>query len=95
MSYDIPSTLMDRLLGVVSDFTPNHGLKADTPESYAAARAETFEGLSLDSLDRVEFIMAVEDSFLDGKEENFIPDEDAEKMQCLGDVVDYLLKLKA
>ena len=41
--------------------------------------------LSADSLDAVEIIMAIEDEY--GIE---IPDEDAEKMQTVGDLVRYV-----
>ena len=41
--------------------------------------------LSADSLDAVEIIMAIEDTF--GIE---IPDEDAEKFQSVGDIVKYV-----
>ncbi len=45
----------------------------------------TLQGLGADSLDIVEFIMRFEDQF--GIEIN---DEDAEKLQTLGEVVDYV-----
>lgn len=45
----------------------------------------TLQGLGADSLDIVEFIMRFEDQF--GIEIN---DEDAEKLQTLADVVDYV-----
>ena len=41
--------------------------------------------LGADSLDVVEFIMALEEAF-----DIEIPDEDAEKFKNVGDVVDYL-----
>jgi acyl carrier protein len=48
----------------------------------------TIQGdLDLDSLDSVEFIMAIEDEF--GIE---IDDNDSEKMKTLGDVIEYLKK---
>ena len=45
----------------------------------------TLQGLGADSLDIVEFIMRFEDQF--GIEIN---DEDAEKLQSLGEVIDYV-----
>ncbi len=41
--------------------------------------------LGADSLDTVELVMALEDAF-----DISIPDEDAEKMQSVGDVVNYI-----
>ncbi len=43
------------------------------------------EDLAADSLDVVELVMALEERF--GRE---IPDEDAEKLQTVGDVVKYI-----
>ncbi|NES99867.1 MAG: acyl carrier protein [Sphaerospermopsis sp. SIO1G2] len=48
------------------------------------------DDLSADSLDVVELVMALEEEF--GME---IPDEDAEKMQTVQDVVEYINKNKA
>lgn len=45
----------------------------------------TWQNLKADSLDLVQILVAVEDTF--GIE---IPDEDAEKMQNLGDFVTYI-----
>jgi acyl carrier protein len=47
--------------------------------------AKFIEDLGADSLDTVELVMAFEEEF--GAE---IPDEDAEKMQTVGDVVKYI-----
>jgi acyl carrier protein len=57
------------------------GVNADqvTPE------AKFIEDLGADSLDTVELIMAFEEEF--GAE---IPDEDAEKLQTVGDVIKYI-----
>ena len=57
------------------------GVNADqvTPE------AKFIEDLSADSLDTVELVMALEDTF--GQE---IPDEEAEKLQSVGDVIKYI-----
>jgi acyl carrier protein len=45
----------------------------------------TFEELNADSLDIVELIMALEEEF-----DMEIPDEDAEKIKTVGQVVDYV-----
>ena len=60
------------------------GVNADqvTPE------AKFIEDLGADSLDTVELVMALEEEF--GQE---IPDEEAEKLQTVGDVVKYIEEL--
>ena len=57
------------------------GVNADqvTPE------AKFIEDLGADSLDTVELVMALEEEF--GLE---IPDEEAEKLQTVGDVIKYV-----
>ena len=57
------------------------GVKPDqiTPE------AKFIEDLGADSLDTVELVMALEETF--GSE---IPDEDAEKLTTVGDVIAYI-----
>ena len=47
--------------------------------------AKFIEDLGADSLDTVELVMALEEEF--GQE---IPDEDAEKLQSVGDVIKYI-----
>jgi acyl carrier protein len=47
--------------------------------------ASFIDDLGADSLDTVELIMALEEEF--GVE---IPDEDAEKMTCVGDAIKYI-----
>ena len=50
-----------------------------------APEAKFIEDLGADSLDTVELVMAFEEEF--GSE---IPDEDAEKLQTVGDVIKYI-----
>jgi len=50
-----------------------------------APEAKFIEDLGADSLDTVELVMAFEEEF--GAE---IPDEDAEKLQTVGDVIKYI-----
>lgn len=57
------------------------GVNADQ----VTAEAKFIEDLGADSLDTVELVMAFEEEF--GAE---IPDEDAEKLQTVGDVVKYI-----
>lgn len=54
-------------------------------ESDVAMDTNLVKDLSADSLDAVEIIMAIEDEF--GIE---IPDEDAENIQTVGDLVKYV-----
>lgn len=51
--------------------------------------AKFIEDLGADSLDTVELVMAFEEEF--GQE---IPDEEAEKLQTVGDVIKYLEDLQ-
>ncbi|MDD5927142.1 MAG: acyl carrier protein [Firmicutes bacterium] len=54
-------------------------------EADISMNTNLMKDLSADSLDAVEIIMAIEDEY--GIE---IPDEDAEKMQTVGDLVRYV-----
>ena len=66
---------------VVDIIVEQLGVNADqvTPE------AKFIQDLSADSLDTVELVMALEETF--GQE---IPDEEAEKLQSVGDVIKYI-----
>ena len=52
-------------------------------------QAKFIEDLGADSLDIVELVMAFEEEF-----GNEIPDETAEKLQTVGDVIEYLKTLQ-
>ena len=52
--------------------------------------AKFIEDLGADSLDTVELVMALEEEF-----GNEIPDEQAEKLQSVGDVIKYIEDLQA
>ena len=54
-------------------------------ESSVTMEASFIDDLGADSLDIVELIMALEEEF-----DTEIPDEDAEKVVTVGDVVDYI-----
>lgn len=70
--------VFDKVKGIIVD---QLGVSEDDVTSEA-----TFLGdLGADSLDLVELIMALEEEF-----DIEIPDEDAEKLQTVGDAVDYI-----
>ena len=56
-------------------------------ENEITREASYVDDLGADSLDTVELVMALEESF--GTE---IPDEEAEKIKTVGDTVNYILK---
>lgn len=60
-----------------------------TPEQ-VTTDAKFIDDLGADSLDTVELVMAFEEEF--GVE---VPDEDAEKLQSVTDVITYIEKAKA
>ncbi|MBW2501244.1 MAG: acyl carrier protein [Deltaproteobacteria bacterium] len=51
----------------------------------AGLKASFIDDLGADSLDIVELVMTLEETF-----DIEIPDDDAEKMQTIGDAIDYL-----
>jgi len=51
------------------------------------------DDLNADSLDLVELMMAIEEEFSQGDRKIEIPDEEAEKLKTVQDVVDYLKNL--
>tara|TARA_B110000438_G_scaffold1851_1_gene1926 strand:+ start:547 stop:789 length:243 start_codon:yes stop_codon:yes gene_type:complete len=54
-------------------------------EDQIKPEAKFIEDLGADSLDTVELVMALEEKF-----ETEIPDEDAEKLQSVGDVIKFI-----
>lgn len=54
-------------------------------EAQVTLETHLMKDLEADSLDAVEIIMAIEDEF-----DIEVPDEDAEKFQCVGDIVKYV-----
>lgn len=63
--------------------------KLGVEKSKITKEASFIDDLGADSLDTVELIMKMEEDF-----DIEIPDEDAEKLRTVGDVVDYLDKVK-
>ena len=76
-------SIEDRVKDIIVD---QLGVNADqvTPE------AKFIEDLGADSLDTVELVMAFEEEF-----EIDVPDEEAEKLQSVGDVITFVKGAKA
>ena len=70
--------IAERIKGIIVEQL-GVGLEEVTPE------ASFIEDLGADSLDIVELIMALEEEY-----DMEIPDEDAEKIQTVGDVINYI-----
>ena len=81
MSEDKANDILNRVVKIIA-------AQLDIDESEIHAVSDFIKDLGADSLDVVELIMAMEDEF--GLSE--IPDEEAEKIQVVQDVVDYLMK---
>ena len=72
------ASLEDRLKGIIVD---QLGVEAEK----VTANASFISDLGADSLDIVELVMAMEEEF-----DMDIPDEDSEKIQSVGDAINYL-----
>lgn len=70
--------MFDKIKDIIAD-----KLSIDTDE--ITMESSFIDDLGADSLDLVELIMALEDEF-----DLEIPDEDAEKIASVGDVVEYI-----
>lgn len=70
--------IMDKIVKVIVE-------KLGVKEDQVKAEATFVDDLGADSLDQVELIMALEDEF-----DIEIPDEEAEKLKKVQDVVDYV-----
>ena len=62
-------------------------------ESEVVPSASFVDDLGADSLDLVELIMALEETFSSPSQKIEIPDEDAEKIVTVQDAIDYLRDL--
>ena len=71
-------SIEDRVKDIIVD---QLGVSADQ----VTLAAKSIEDLGADSLDTVELVMAFEEEF-----DIEVPDEEAEKLQCVGDVVTYV-----
>ncbi|KAK2968861.1 hypothetical protein RJ640_008028 [Escallonia rubra] len=70
--------IMSRVIGLVKKFDKIEGTKV-------TETADFQKDLSLDSLDRVELVMAFEEEF-----SVEIPEEEADKLRCCADVAKYI-----
>ncbi|KNA09581.1 hypothetical protein SOVF_151930 [Spinacia oleracea] len=71
--------IMDRVIGLVKKFKQTDSAKVTATTNFQ-------KDLSLDSLERVELVMAFEQEFsID------IPEEEADKLTCCADVAKYIL----
>ncbi len=71
-------SVFERVRGIIVE-------QLSVAEGDVTSEASFIDDLGADSLDIVEMIMALEEEF-----ELEIPDEDAEKIATVGDVVDYI-----
>jgi len=77
------STVFERVRGVVVE-------QLGVEEKQVTPSASFTEDLNADSLDLVELIMALEETFTTGDKKLEISDEDAEKIQTVQDAVDFI-----
>ena len=68
----------EKVIGIVSE-------QLGVPKEEIARESKFVDDLKADSLDVVELVMEFEDEF-----EVTIPDEDYEKIQTVGDAIDYI-----
>ena len=73
----------DRLRKIIAE-------QLSVSEEDVVPEASFIDDLNADSLDLVELIMAIEEEFGTPQNKLDIPDEDAEKIVTVQDVVDYL-----
>ena len=77
------ATVFDRVKSVVVE-------QLGVDEAQVTPTASFSEDLNADSLDLVELIMALEETFSEGEKKLEISDEDAEKIITVQDAVDYI-----
>ena len=80
------ATVFDRVKKIVVE-------QLGVEEKEVVPEANFVDDLGADSLDLVELIMSLEESFSDTSKKVEIPDEDAEKIVSVQDAVDYLKDL--
>ncbi len=72
------TTIEERVIDIIAS-------ELSVEKSKVVPEASFVEDLGADSLDNVDLVMALEDSF-----ETEIPDEDAQKMLTVGDAIQYI-----
>ena len=77
------ATILDRLTKIIVE-------QLGVEEAEVKLSASFADDLNADSLDLVELIMTIEEEFSDQGEPLEIPDDDAENIKTVQDVVDYL-----
>ena len=80
------ATIFERIKAIVVE-------QLGVEETEVVPTASFVEDLGADSLDLVELIMSLEEEFSNPSRKIEIPDEDAEKIASIQDVVDYLKDL--
>jgi acyl carrier protein len=74
----VPDEILDKVIEIVSD-------QMGVDKSEITRETSFVNDLNADSLDTVELVMEFEDEF-----ELSIPDEEAEKIQTVGQAIDYI-----
>ena len=77
------ATVFERLTSLIAE-------QLGVEEEQVVPSASFVDDLNADSLDLVELIMAIEEQFSEPNNKLEIPDEDAEKITTVQDVLDYL-----
>jgi acyl carrier protein len=80
------ATVLERVIKVAAD-------KLGVEESEIRPESSFVEDLGADSLDLVELIMALEETFSTPEKKIEIPDEDSEKLATVQDTVTYIKNL--
>jgi len=77
------ATILERVVKIVVE-------QLGVEDSEVKPESSFVDDLNADSLDLVELVMTLEEEFSNGGKRLEIPDEDAEKMKTIQDVVEYL-----
>ena len=76
-------SVREKVIGIVSD-------QLGVPKEKVSTETSFVNDLGADSLDTVELVMEFEEEF-----NNNIPDDAAEKIQTVGEAIDYIQKAQA
>jgi len=77
------ATILERVVKIVVE-------QLGVEDSEVKPESSFVDDLNADSLDLVELVMTLEEEFSNGGKRLEIPDEDAERMKTIQDVVEYL-----